>query len=232
MSHDEDSAMRPALYTLLVLLGSPSLAWAGMPSVVLTDMARLRLQNISFFLAIFLLSAWFIQLLWNYLRRDWTFLPRLRYMAAVSLVTLWGLLFVLVLTMISGARERMTPGAWEKQGVSYRLADPERDAQVHRDRRERLEKLRAALWDYAFSHEGKFPPTATSDSGIPAALWQVPDPSAMPYLYVGGSYSKAAIPVVYEPEVYGPSRYVLYANGSIRLEELDSILSALPLEKR
>jgi hypothetical protein len=25
--------------------------------------------------------------------------------------------------MISGARELMTPGAWEKQGVTYRLAD-------------------------------------------------------------------------------------------------------------
>ncbi len=35
---------------------------------------------------------------------------------------IWGLLFVLVLTMISGARELMTPGAWEKEGFTYVLA--------------------------------------------------------------------------------------------------------------
>jgi hypothetical protein len=30
-------------------------------------------------------------------------------------------LFLLVLTMISGARELMTPGAWEKKGFTYQL---------------------------------------------------------------------------------------------------------------
>jgi hypothetical protein len=38
-------------------------------------------------------------------------------------VTLWGLLFLLILTMISGARELMTPGAWEKHGSTYELKD-------------------------------------------------------------------------------------------------------------
>ena len=42
---------------------------------------------------------------------------------ALGVVFLWGLLFVLVLTMISGARELMTPGAWEKKGLTYRLTD-------------------------------------------------------------------------------------------------------------
>lgn len=40
----------------------------------------------------------------------------------MGLVVLWGLLFIVVLAMISGARELMTPGAWEKQGATYRLA--------------------------------------------------------------------------------------------------------------
>ena len=35
----------------------------------------------------------------------------------------WGSLFVLVLTMISGARELMTPGAWKKDGITYVLED-------------------------------------------------------------------------------------------------------------
>jgi hypothetical protein len=47
---------------------------------------------------------------------------------AVAGVFLWGLLFIIVLTMISGARELMTPGAWEKQGVTYRLTNQERPA--------------------------------------------------------------------------------------------------------
>src|SRR5271170_7855407 len=97
--------------------------FAGMPSFHLTDVAKLRLENISFFLAGFLLSAFFIKLLWNYLAADWTFLPRLSFGKALGLAALWGLLFVLVLTMISGARELMTPGAWEKKGATYQLAD-------------------------------------------------------------------------------------------------------------
>ncbi len=39
------------------------------------------------------------------------------------MVVLWGLLFTVVLAMISGARELMTPGAWEKQGATYRLKE-------------------------------------------------------------------------------------------------------------
>lgn len=96
-------------------------ARAGMPSARLTDIAQLRVENISFFLLVLLLSALFVQLLWNWLRADFPRLPRLTYPKAVAVIGLWGLLFVLVLTMISGARELMTPGAWEKNGATYRL---------------------------------------------------------------------------------------------------------------
>ena len=108
--------------TVLVCL-VPELAWAGMPSVTLSDVARMRVQTISFFLMGLLGSAALVQLLWNFLRRDFTSLPRLNYWRALAVVVLWGLLFVVVLTMISGARELMTPGAWEKQGLTYKLAD-------------------------------------------------------------------------------------------------------------
>jgi hypothetical protein len=50
----------PARFLLLgycLLLGVPSTALAGMPSVTLSDVAKVRLQAISFFLAAFLLSA-------------------------------------------------------------------------------------------------------------------------------------------------------------------------------
>jgi len=102
------------------LLNCP--AYAGMPApYVLTDIARMRLEAISFFLLVLLLSAAVIRWLWNSLRPSFPRLPKLNYWRALALVVLWGLLFVVVLTMISGARELMTPGAWEKHGPIYRL---------------------------------------------------------------------------------------------------------------
>ena len=101
-------------------------AWAGMPSPigVLREVARLRIENLSFFLMGFFASAFGVQKLWNVLQTDWPKLPRLTYGKALALVTLWGLLFILILTMISGARELMTPGAWKTEGVTYRLSEP------------------------------------------------------------------------------------------------------------
>src|SRR3954463_493469 len=82
----------------------PQVALAGMPSVTFSDIARLRLQTISFFLMGLLLSAAVVMAVWNSLTRDFPRLPRLSYFKACGLVVLWGLLFVVVLTMISGAR--------------------------------------------------------------------------------------------------------------------------------
>ena len=92
-----------------------------MPSFRLTDMGSARLQTISFFLVAFLILSACVQGLWNYLRHDFDRLPRLSYPRALALVGIWSLLFVLVLTMISGARELLTPGAWEKQGSTYQI---------------------------------------------------------------------------------------------------------------
>ena len=68
--------------------------------------------------------AFVVQSLWNTLKKDFTRLPRLSYFRACGFVTLWGLLFVVVLTMISGARELMTPGAWKRRATTYELAEP------------------------------------------------------------------------------------------------------------
>src|SRR5437667_12653416 len=82
----------------LVLL-DPAPAHAGMPTILLTDMARMRIQTISFFLIGLLLSSGLIQWVWNSLGKDFAILPRLTYGKALGVVTLWGLLFVVVLTM-------------------------------------------------------------------------------------------------------------------------------------
>jgi hypothetical protein len=100
----------------------PTAAFAGMPApMTLTEMARMRLEVISFFLAILLASAGLIQLLWNTLRKNFTRLPLLNYWRALALVMLWGLLVLIILLMISAARELMTPGAWQRDGTLYHL---------------------------------------------------------------------------------------------------------------
>lgn len=121
--------MRRAIVVTLAAAGiiaATNVVRAGMPSVSYTiaESARLRIETLSFFLAVFFLAAFGVMFLWNCLARDFIRLPRLTYGKALAVVTLWGLLFVLVLTMISGARELMTPGAWEQDGVAYRLAEP------------------------------------------------------------------------------------------------------------
>lgn len=94
-----------------------------MPSWGLSDVAKARIDSISFFLVLVLLLALLVKLLWNYLGKDFPKLPRMTYPKALAAVVLWGFVFLLVLTMISGARELMTPGAWEKQGATYKLKD-------------------------------------------------------------------------------------------------------------
>jgi hypothetical protein len=94
---------------------------AGMPSFSLTDVAKLRLDAISFFLVVIFVSAWGVKLIWNALAKDFPKLPRMTYWRALGAIVLWGFVFVIILTMISGARELMTPGAWEKHGATYKL---------------------------------------------------------------------------------------------------------------
>ena len=111
--------MRTLFVFLLVAVSGT--AYAGMPVITLSDVATLRLSGISFFIALILLAAWFVRFLWNTLRRDFQRLPKLDYKRSLALVLLLGLCFNVVLLMISGTRELMTPGAWEKHGTTYQL---------------------------------------------------------------------------------------------------------------
>jgi hypothetical protein len=216
-----------------VLLSQPSIALAGMPMVGLTDIARMRIQAISFFLACFLACAWVIQRIWNGLRDDLPRLPRLTYGKAVGLVTLWGLLFLLVLTMISGARELLTPGAWRKEGYTFKLNEgpgpsPEPDREA--ERRQGLDRLRVALWTYAGGHGGQFPPDDKAPE-IPEEVWRVPDPSSIRYVYKGGqSADQGSSPLAFEPGIFGRDRLVLLTSGEIRRMSPEEIRRSLPTE--
>jgi hypothetical protein len=223
--------------TLAACVATPAVAFAGMPSVDLTDVARMRIETLSFFLVVFLGCGKGLQLLWNWLRNDFTRLPRLSYCKALGLLTVWGLLFVVVLTMISGARELLTPGAWEKVGVTYRLAGPKADEPAvdytsDTVRRAKLERLRDALWAYARGHDGQLPASPT-DPDIAAEFWQTTDPSAVAYLYVAGRKPHVGAEVLaFEPRVFGDGQFALFTSGEIRKLAATELEAMLPKEGR
>lgn len=227
MTHTIRSLSIRCLLLTAPLLGWPSAASAGMPAPLPTDVERYvvwrvndsllaRVQAISFFVLALLLCTAVVQGLWNYLQRDFPKLPRLSYGKALAGVLLWGLLFIIVLTMISGARELMTPGAWQKQGFTYKLTPQSSPVEpAPRElRRQRLERLRTALWHFAAMHNGRFP-SESEKNLIPSELWTMPDAGGMRYLYVPGqSVSEKATLLVYEPEL-DAERLVLETNGDI-----------------
>jgi hypothetical protein len=233
------------LFLVLLLLGQPSGVLAGMPSPLPTNVDHYvawtvnasileRVQAISFFLLVLLICTTVVKWLWNYLQRDFPKLPRLTFGKALAGVLLWGLLFIIVLTMISGARELMTPGAWQKQGFTYKLtpqSNPSAEPTPMELRRRRLEQLRTALWHFAATHKGRFP-SESEKALIPAELWTVPEAGGMHYLYVSGqSASETAALLVYEPEL-DAERFVLQSNGDIITLNSRQIESLRQTEKR
>lgn len=113
-----------AIIAVTTLALRPAVAMAGMPSIDLSDWAATRVETISFFAAFFFVLVVVLRLLWNFLARDFPALPVLTVKRALAAVVLLSLLLAVVLTMIAGARELLTPGAWQKQGHVYRLSEP------------------------------------------------------------------------------------------------------------
>lgn len=193
---------------------------AGMPVPQLTEWGMMRLGAISFFIVVVLVSAGMVRWLWNVLAAGFPRLPRLTYGKALAAVILWGLLFVVVLTMIAGARELLTPGAWRRDGALYAIDSPSQakpmDPQKTLVRKEHLERLKDALWQYAALHGGKFP--AASDPAVAGLHWEVPGGAGMRYLYVAGrTASDTPQLVACEPALYGDERLALYTNGDIQI---------------
>jgi hypothetical protein len=223
----------PVIFASVAVIATPTMAFAGMPVVFVNDVGTMRLETLSFFIMMFFVSSWIIQRLWNGLSRDFPRLPRLGYWRAVSLVAVWGLLFLVVLTMISGARELLTPGAWEKVGLTYKLADSNAEPSAHAIttalRREKLERLRSALWAYAAAHTGKLP-TGPTDPDIAAEFWQTPDRSGVQYGYVADlTIHLGARPLAFEPSVFDAEPWVLFTSGEVRsmpVAELDKLLAS------
>ena len=211
----------------MITLDSPLLA--GMPTITLSDFAVPRLQVISFFLMGLLVSAGVVMLVWNGLRRDFGWLPRLSFGKACGVVVLWGLLFVIVLTMISGARELMTPGAWEKDGRTYKLAATKPAATERADDSQRIERqahieqLKLHLIRYAQEHEGRFP-ESLDELGTGTRVCELPGFPGTKYLLVAQPPADD-LPhlLAYEPEVYDGDHFAIFAGGATREMPFDEI---------
>jgi hypothetical protein len=248
----EETAMtrriRAAACVLALALAFPVSASAGMASFTLadlaralrlTDMTRMRLEAISFFGLGLLVCAGVVQWIWNSLRKDFTRLPRLSYGKACGIIILWGLLFVIVLTMISGARELLTPGAWKKSGLTYHLADDAAEAASRQitGRYQAIQRFHEAIARYAEAHDRYFPP-ADPTHAIPVELRGVATFPGQSYHYLGGHVPDGEFPIsptnllLYEGDAFGADRLVLRMDHQIVWMPATEIEAALKEKSR
>lgn len=188
-------------------------AQAGMTVITLTDVAKARLDALSFFIAGYFLISWLVKLVWNHLAKTLTVLPRLDYSRALALVFLSGLMFYVVLTMISGARELLTPGAWQKQGAGYRLREEGLPEISKEERKAAITTLRDEIWKYAKNHDGKAP-SSPFDAGVELKYWKFMGGGLyclMPDVRPGVGRSI----LVYEPSTAGGRRFLIWSDGTI-----------------
>lgn len=204
-------------------------ARAGMTVITLTDVAEARLQSISFFCVVYLLLALGVMGLWNYLAKSFDWMPRINYRRALALMLVSGLFLYVILTMISGARELLTPGAWKKQGVGYELNAGERPPDKEL-RKKAVEKLKNKLWGYAREHDGKLP-NGIFDKSLESYHWALPEVTGyyayIPAQKIGGGRNV----LVYEPAVMGGKRFVILTDGSIEAWSEDKLRRFLEREQ-
>ena len=213
-----------------LLFAAPA-AHAGMPFLTLSDAASMRFEALGFFIGLFFLVAAALRGLWGLARRDFPSLPAPTYRLALAVVFTVALLLQVVLTMISGARELMTPGAWEKEGATYRVKSGAAHDEVSPERTASLERLRDELWPYAAMHDGHLPANELDAPAtiISADAWKIAGTDAR-YVYVGGSVTTTEAPptiVAYEPAVVGNERLTLKSNGKIDVITAEDLEIAL-----
>jgi len=220
---------------VFVFAGTSQAVFAGMSTVTLSKFGTDRLIGLStvFFLLIIVVAT-VLTYCWNRLVAE-TNWPRLTHPKAIGFSFLGGLLFFLVLVMIAGSRELLSPGAWRPKGILYELSSnplpppdgvvfdpatlvPEEDSPEARlaVRREALARLRAALWKYADENNGTFP------EELPPESRAIPVSGGLKYQYTP---QKSGF-LVSEPDMNEPPRLGLDRQGMIIVisHELESAI--------
>jgi hypothetical protein len=153
-------------------------------------------------------------------------MPRLTYGKACGLTLLWGLLFIIVLTMISGARELMTPGAWKKEGLTYKLSEDDKGTGTSeeslRERKVKLALFGEELRRWADKNDGRYPTREEALRDIPEAIWRVPQTLDLRYIYTGEPEAKRNQPLAHEPNIYFDPPLVLRRDGTIEQQAAEA----------
>lgn len=219
------------LFLVAALICATRPVFAGMPAPVLGPEPVGHLVGLStaaFLIAV--VGAFLVKIGWNATVRS-TSLPAMNYRRALGATLLGGVLFFLVLVMIAGSRELLTPGAWRPKGMLYELADatqetPEatsldaetllpNDGSVASRRAARyaaLVRLRDALQKRSDEHDGALPPDIES-ANLPIEYWTIPAAGGLRYLY-----DPQSDPLVREPD-FDPPALMLNRDG--RIEEME-----------
>lgn len=202
---------------LLVL--APQAAFAGMTVYGLNDVYRIRMEEVSFFILVFLVASALSKALWNTIAKDFPALPRLKWRHAAALSLTLGLGMLLILTMISGIREVLTPDAWRRQGSGYKMNSPV----MVEDRRWNIQQLRDGLVAYARNHDDQFP-SHDFIAEIPAKLWETPDLKRLRYYYrPGAALDDGKAVVAWEPHTFGDEVFAIFSDGDVRLVKISEI---------
>jgi hypothetical protein len=129
---------------------------------------------------------------------------------------------------------RVAKGAWRKQGWTYKLTDSQPISGVENnldERRKALEGLKTSLWQYAATHEGRFP--RADDPEINAALWKLPGwPGLSFQIMPDRAADNVGRLLVFEPEVDSDERLIVLTNGVIGTMTADQIRAALEEDRR
>lgn len=209
------------LFCFVAVLLCSQAVQAGMPMPVLTRSGTDRLIGMSTALFILMvIVAIPIRLCWNALfvpiktdENEPTAKP-LSYPQALGVTFLGGCLFLLVLVMIAGSRELLSPGAWIPDGaMSKTLYSVEReriaqstgtDGQRGIDllRRDAVVRLRDALMLYIKEHDGRLP-DSIEQSGF-GDLWLIPFAAGIQYEYFP---TETELPLVREPKTLPDNRF-------------------------
>ncbi|WP_339741890.1 hypothetical protein [uncultured Rubinisphaera sp.] len=210
---------------------------AGMPSITLSSSAAERFNAISFFLLVLLLSTLIIRFCWGQLSDVTPQIPKATFRQAFAVSILLGLCSIVVLTMISGARELMTPGAWQKNGLTYQVGQTETGnnteitladykLEIMSQRELKITELKNQLLIYSARHDGQYP-ASKDESWFVESLWQLPETLGGTYILRSGhQFSNAPIPLVIEPEIDG-SQWAILANGSVQNFKPDALKELL-----
>lgn len=195
---------------LIIFVGT---AHAGMTSFSLTEVARVRFQTLSFFIVGYLFMALLVKWLWNYLVISFPRLPRINYRRAIALSLVSGLFLYVILTMISGARELLTPGAWKKEGIAYKLNNKTTTNITPELRLANIIDLQKSLITHAQQNNNKFPSNYIITTPDEIAC---PIPSKGFYLYFPPTENTKPTDILAaEPLTYGNRINTILNNGKI-----------------